>query len=151
MTWSVGPLWNTSSLVAGNAGTMGVLLRPVIPKSTTVAGSVAATSTGNITLISSAAGTGIYVYGYSLAAESTANVTVRLVNGSTTSECWRTTLESGASTSALAAGNIDRAELAVSPPAYLFRTSVANPLTYEKGASSVANALVHYSFAFWRE
>ena len=58
--------------------------------STTVAGAVAVGSTGNVALISSAAGA-IYVYAYSLAAPSTiANngLTVRLMSGSTV-ECWR--------------------------------------------------------------
>lgn len=116
--------------------------------STTVEGSVAATSTGNVTLISSGRGS-IYVFGYELAAQSTANVSVRLVSGSTSAECWRTTL-GAQSTTAIAAGNLDRDTLAVTPPGYLFRTLPGDPLTYEKGASSAANALVHFAFAFWR-
>lgn len=116
--------------------------------STTVAGSVAATSTGNVTLISSGANS-IYVYAYNIGAESTANVTVRLMSGSTTAECWRTVLQSG-STGALAAGQVDRDVMSVTPPAYLFRTNPGDPLTYEKGGSSAANALTHYSLAFWR-
>ena len=119
-----------------------------LPTSTTVAGSVAATSTGNVTLISSGSGS-IFAFAYSFSAESTANVTVRLMSGSTTAECWRTILQSG-STGAFAAGNADRDSLAVSPPSYLFRTAAGDPLTYEKGASSVANALTHYAISFWR-
>ena len=115
--------------------------------STTVCGSVAITSTGNITLISSAGGA-IYVYAYQIAAPSTiANngLTVRLMSGSTTAECWRTTL-TGASS---AVAGIDA--MAVTPPAYIFRTNPGEPLTYEKGGSSVAGALTSYSFAYWRQ
>ena len=114
--------------------------------STTVAGAVAVGSTGNVTLISSATGS-IYVYAYHIAAPSTianGGLTVRLMSGSTT-ECWRTTL-TGASS---AVAGIDR--LAVAPPAYLFRTVAGDPLTYEKGASSVAGAITSFSFGFWRQ
>jgi hypothetical protein len=128
---------------------MPMLNSPPLTASTTAVGTVAATSTGNVTLISSGAGS-IYVYSYNLAAESTANVTVRMMSGSTTAECWRTTLECDGSTGAFAAGGIDRDVMFVSPPAYLFRTAAGDPLTYEKGASSAANALAHYSFGFWR-
>ena len=114
--------------------------------STTVAGAVAVGSTGNVALISSAAGA-IYVYAYSLAAPSTiANngLTVRLMSGSTV-ECWRTTLTGASSVVA----GIDG--LAVAPPAYLFRTEAGAALTYEKGASSVAGAISSFSFGFWRQ
>lgn len=121
---------------------------PIIP-STTVAGSVAATSTGNVTLISSGAAA-INVYAYSLSVNSTTAVTIRLMSGSTTAECWRTVLTPApASTSAFQAGGINEA-LSVSPPAILFRTNPGEPLTYEKGGSSAANALQHYAFGFWR-
>ena len=112
-------------------------------------GSVATTSTGDVTLISSAA-SAIYVFAFDIGAQSTANVTVRLVSGSTTAECWRTVL-GAVSTSAIGAGEVETARLSVTPPAYLFRTKAGDPLTYDKGASSVANALTHYSFAFWRQ
>ena len=115
--------------------------------STTVVGAVAAASTGNITLISSVAGQAAYVYAYNFTGESTANISVRLMSGSTV-EVWRVTLECG-STAALAAGTIDRDALSVSPPGYLFRTAAAAALTYEKGGSSVANALVSYSLGYW--
>lgn len=119
---------------------------PNLFKSTTVAGSVPVGSTGNVTLISSQ-NTAIYVFGYSLGAASTignAGVVVRMLSGSTTAECWRTTLN-GASSAAV---GVD--EMYVNPPSYLFRTNPGDPLTYEKGASSVANALNHFAFMFWR-
>lgn len=112
--------------------------------STTVCGSVAATSTGNVTLISSAA-SAIYVYAMSLGVVSTARFSIRLMSGSTTAECWRWSVE-GAS-SAIAGAR----DLAVSPPAYLFRTNAGDPLTYEKGNSSVSGAIQDFSFAFWRQ
>ena len=117
--------------------------------STTAVGAVAATSTGNITLISSVAGQTAYVYAYNLTGESTANVSVRLMSGSTT-EVWRVTLES-ASTGALAAGSLDRDVLSVTPPGYLFRTAPGAALTYEKGASSAANALISYALSYWMQ
>src|SRR3990167_2232103 len=100
--------------------------------STTVSGSVAVASTGNVTLISSGAGS-IYVYAYPPAAPSTianGGLTIRLMSGSTT-ECWRTTL-TGASS---AVAGID--SISLTPPAYLFRTEAGAALTYEKGNSSV--------------
>lgn len=118
----------------------------VLIYSTTVTGSVPVTSTGNVTLISSSAQR-IYVYAYSISAPSTianAGVTVRLMSGSTTAECWRSFLCGPSS----GVPGIDT--MWVDPPAYLFRTAPGDPLTYEKGGSSVANALTHYSFGFWR-
>lgn len=115
--------------------------------STTVCGSVAVTSTGNVVLISSAT-SAIYVYAYQIAAPSTianGGLTVRLMSGSTTAECWRVTLTGPSS----AVAGIDR--LAVTPPAYLFRTNPGQALTYEKGNSSVAGAITSYSFGFWRQ
>lgn len=111
--------------------------------STTIGGSVAATSTGNVTLISSAV-TSIYVYGFDIGVQSTEITTVRLVSGSTTAEAWRIVF------TAASAGEVQSARLAVPPPSYLFRTASGDPLTYEKGASSVVGAISHYSFAFWR-
>ncbi len=117
--------------------------------STTVAGSVLVGSTGNQTLISSGTAA-INVFAYSLSANSTTAVTVRLMSGSTTAECWRTVLAPPSlSTTVIATGSISEA-LAVSPPAYLFRTNPGDPLTYEKGGSSAANALQHFAFGFWR-
>ena len=115
--------------------------------STTVSGSVAVTSTGNVDLISSQA-SAIYVFGYSVSAPSTVangGLTVRLMSGSTTAECWRITLAGPSS------GAPGLAELAVTPPAFLFRTNAGDALTYEKGNSSVAGALTSFTFAFWRQ
>ena len=117
--------------------------------STTVVGAVAAASTGNITLISSVAGQAAYVYAYNFTGESTANISVRIMSGSTI-EVWRVTLES-ASTGALAAGSLDRDSMNVTPPGYLFRTAAAAALTYEKGGSSVANALISYALSYWMQ
>lgn len=111
--------------------------------STTVAGSVAATSTGNVTLISSGPGS-IYVYAYSFSVTSTIAMTVRLMSGSTTAECWRTVLANSTSVVNMSESNV------VTPPGYLFRTAGGDPLTYEKGASSVTGALQHYALGFWR-
>lgn len=114
--------------------------------STTINGSVAVGSSGNVDLISSGAGS-IYVYAYSIAAMSTAanaGLTVRLMSGSTT-ECWRVVC-----TGASSAIN-DVQGLAVAPPAYLFRTGAGAALTYEKGGSTVAGAISAFSFGFWRQ
>lgn len=114
-------------------------------ESTTVTGSVAVGSSGNVTLISSGTNQ-IYVYAYSLSAPSTVangGHTVRMMSGSTT-ECWRVTV---AGASSAVAGV---AALAVTPPAYLFRTVAGDALTYEKG-STVQGALTHFSFGFWRQ
>jgi hypothetical protein len=130
-------------------GTMQSPLDVVLNASTTVQGSVPATSTGNVTLISSGAGA-IYVYAFEIAAQSTANVGVRLVSGSTTASVWNLTL-GATSTTAIAAGNVAEARGYVTPPAWIYRTAAGDPLTYEKGASSVAGALTSFSFSFWRQ
>ena len=115
--------------------------------STTITGSVAAASTGNITLISSAV-TGIYVYAYTISgptAASSAGATVPLCSGSTALPVWNPVL---VATSTIL-GGID--SQVVTPPAYLFRTADGSPLIYAKGGSSVSGQLTSFSFAFWRQ
>lgn len=96
---------------------------------------------GDVTLISSNANA-LYVYAYAFAGESSIASVVRLLAGST-SERWRVMLQGGNSTQ----GPGVVAELAVSPPAYLFRTSTGMPLVMNKASSRVT----YFSVAAWRE
>lgn len=116
--------------------------------STSAVGAVLATSTGDQTLISSGPGA-IYVYGYSIAVQTTAVTLVRLLSGSTV-EVWRMSF-SASSTTANSSGNVDRDTTVVTPPAYLFRTEVGLPLVYGKGNSSVTGAIQSYSLLYWTE
>lgn len=148
VSYSAVGVQNSTTAVGTNSTMNGLVVRAALPASTTAVGTVAATSTGDITLISSVA-TSIYVFAYDITVQSTANVQVRLLSGSTV-EVWRTILGAN-STTAIAAGNIDRDRMFVSPPAYLFRTGAGLPLVYAKGASSAANGLTSYALAYWTE
>lgn len=113
-------------------------VRAWVPDSTTVSGQ--GSSAGDNTVLSSAA-TGIYVYGYCLSALSTAAQVIRFLNGST-NETWRVRTLGGSS----AGIGVAISELAVTPPAYLFRTAPGNPLLLNLTSSGV-----NYSVSAWRE
>ena len=127
-------------------GSNPAVLSAAVISSTTVTGSVAVASTGSITLITSGA-TAIYVYAYTIAgpvAASSAGATIGLYSGSTSVPLWNAVLNATSTT----LGGAD--SLAVTPPAYLFRSVAGDPVLYIKGGSSVAGQLTNYSFAFWR-
>jgi hypothetical protein len=127
----------------------GLAVRSLVGESTTGAGSVAATSTGDVTAISSAAGLACYVYAYAVTVVSTVSVTVRLMDGSTRVGWQFIGYASGAGGASSGSFTAFVSEVAVSPPAYLFRTAAANPVLVSKAGSSVA--AITYSVAAWRE
>lgn len=132
----------TSTRAVGTNSTMrGMSVRSILPDCTTASG--LAGTAGDNTLISSAT-TSIYVYAYSLSMPviSTAANLLRFQGGSTV-EIWRIRAPQGGSTTS---NPTFEAHLAVSPPAYLFRTGAALPLVLNTTSSGVS-----YAVAAWRE
>lgn len=129
------------SSTRSNAGSTmrGLAVRTITPDSTTASGQAAVA--GDNTILSSAA-SAIYVYAYALSPLSTANQLMRFLNGST-NEGWRIRTAGGGSTVGIQ--NV-YSQLAVSPPAYLFRTAPGNPLVL-----NITSSGVNYSVAAWRE
>jgi len=99
-----------------------------------------AATAGDNSIVSSLAAKVIYVYAWTLTPLSTAANLVRWLDGSTT-EVWRVRLLGG-STGGM---NFITSELAVSPPAYLFKTSAAAALTLNCGSSGV-----NYGVSYWQ-
>mgnify|MGYP001578521021 CR=1 FL=1 len=106
--------------------------------STTASGQAAAA--GDNTILSSNS-LGIYVYAQSVTPISTAAQLMRFLRGST-SEAWRFRVLAPSTVGAPGWGH----HIAVSPPAYLFRTSTGQPLIFNVTSSGVS-----YSVAAWRE
>lgn len=128
-----------SSTRSNAASTMrGLAVRSVMPDSTTASGQAAAA--GDNTIISSNS-QAIYVYAFSWTPVSTAAQMMRWLRGST-SEAWRARV--------LAPSTVGDPSwshsMAVSPPAYLFRTSTGQHLVLNVTSSGVS-----YSVAAWRE
>lgn len=98
-------------------------------------------SAGDNTLISSVAAKTIYVYGWTLTPLSTGANLIRWMDGST-NEVWRARVLGG-STSGM---NYVTSELAVTPPAYLFKTAAASFLGMNATSSGV-----NYGVAYWQE
>lgn len=134
----------TSTRAVGTNSTMrGLAVRSICPDSTFASGQ--AGTAGDNTIISSAA-TGIYVYAYSISQTAVALNRCRFLNGST-AECWRVVLQSQSSAASSGVSVMaDHSELAVSPPAYLFRTAAGNALLMHTISSGVT-----YSVSAWRE
>lgn len=99
-----------------------------------------AATAGDNAIVSSVAAKTIYVYAWTLSALSTAANLVRWLDGSTT-EVWRARVLGGST----AGMSYLTSELAVSPPAYLFKTSAAAALTLNCGSSGV-----NYGVAYWQ-
>lgn len=95
-------------------------------------------SSGDTTIISSAASTRFAVCGYHLTIDSTTPTLVRLLDGSTNEMArWQFRAPSSISVGA---------NLAVSMPSYLYRTAVANALVLNTDST----ATVHYTFSVLR-
>ena len=129
-----------SSTNAVNSTARGLFVRSAGVSSTTVSGQAAAA--GDNTIMTSAV-TAIYVYAYCLSPGpvSTAAQLIRFLSGSTT-ECWRLRC-SGGSTVGI---QNTYSQLAVTPPAYLFKVAGSSPLVLNATSSGV-----NYSVAGWRE
>jgi hypothetical protein len=107
-----------------------------VPDSTYASGTKG--SSGDTTLISSGASTRIAVYGYQFSMASTTPTTVRLLNGSTV-EMARWFFQGPADVSI-------GANLAVTPPGFLYRTAASNPLVLNTDST----ATVHYTVMAFR-
>lgn len=151
-TWSVlarntdgiGNLLESSTRAQGTNSTMrGLSVRSLMPDSTN--GNGIAASSGDVTVISSAANVGVYVYAYALSVASTVAITVRFLNGSTT-QVWRQVIGGIGSTVLGGPTLIVPNQMAVTPPAYLFRSAANNALVMNASSSGV-----NYSVAAWRE
>lgn len=150
--WAFDGLGNAieSSTKAGSSATStarGFVIRSAIPDCTNA--SAQAASSGDITVFSSAANT-IYVYGYSLTTPPTSVVGIvacRFLSGST-NQLWRVLV----GTHGIGTGSTNTnvpiipAQLAVTPPGYLFKTATSAPLLL-----NITSSGVNYSVAAWRE
>ena len=119
-----------------SAADLQVTARPIDYDSTYASGSKA--SSGDTTILSSAASTRFCVTGYHFTIDSTTPTLVRLLDGSTVEMArWQFRAPSS-----IAAG----ANLAVGLPSYLYRTAVANPLVLYTDST----ATLHYSVQAYR-
>lgn len=125
------------STKALNVGANGLIVRQGSVDSTTFSGQCSSAETQ----VLSSAATAIYVYAYCLSLLSTAAQLLRFMNGSTV-ECWRVRVQGGSTTGQM----FMTSEMAVSPPAYLFRTAAGNPLLLSATSSGT-----NVSVAAWRE
>uniref|UniRef100_A0A7V3N5E7 Uncharacterized protein n=1 Tax=candidate division CPR3 bacterium TaxID=2268181 RepID=A0A7V3N5E7_UNCC3 len=107
----------------------------------TVSGSYAGVSALGQTLVSPESGRAIKVYAIALTTTAQVHLTAKFTNGAgTPTEYWRYALQAPSS-------GISGANLAVSPPAYLFATSAGSTLALVLNSAS----LVHYSIAYFKE
>jgi hypothetical protein len=145
-----------SGAVTANAGsgTMAVYFSPSEPTvkvkdtyatsivSGTASGSTSAVSASGATIVSPEAGRRIKVYALQLTTTAQVHLTAKFTNGAGTSptEFWRYALQ------APSAG-ISGANLAVTPPGFIFATGVGETLSLVLDSAS----LVHYSVAYFKE
>ena len=108
----------------------------------TVSGSTSGVSVSGVTLVAPESNHNIKVYAISLTTTAQVHLTAKFTNGSGTSptEFWRYALQAPTS-------GISGANLAVSPPGYLFATGVNTTLSLVLASAS----LVHYSIAYFKE
>lgn len=127
------------STSAPSSGANGLFVRPVLGGLQTYAASTTGQSTAT-TIVSSNAASRAFVYAYSL---------ISTIVGGGSSMLWGfydgATLKWGGGLAA-PSGGMSGANLAVSPPAYLFATSTGQALTFNFASS---NAGVSLSVAYW--
>lgn len=130
---------NSSNTLRPVNSTRGLPVQLLQPDSTYASGQ--ASSAGDNIAISSGV-EGIYVYALTFSPISTAAQLIRLLNGSTM-EMWRSRV---LAPSTMGDQTYAACQLAVSPPAYLFRTAAGNPLILNITSSGVS-----YSLSAWRQ
>lgn len=108
----------------------------------TASGSTSAVSTSGATIVSPEVGRVIKVYAFSLTSTGVVSLTARFTNGAGVSptEFWRVAMQSP---SGVASG----ANLAVTPPGYLFATASGSTLSLLLDSAT----LVHYSCSYFKE
>jgi uncharacterized cupredoxin-like copper-binding protein len=107
-----------------------------------VSGSTSGVSVSGVQLVSPIASRTTKVYAFSIMSTAAVNLTAKFTNGSGASpvELWRVAMISPA-------GGVAGANLAVTPPGYLFATPSAATLCLVLDSAS----LVHYSVSYFRE
>jgi hypothetical protein len=128
---------NLQSTVAGSSNSSALLVRPIIDNILTTASSNAFGTSTTLSLQSSGAGLRSYVVGYSITSTVQAVTKIAFMSGSTL--LWPVAM--AALSSAFSGVN-----LAVSAPAYLFRTKTAGPLSLNTGNSSIVGFKVGVSY-----
>ena len=108
-----------------------------------VAGTASGVSASGNTIVSPEASRNIKVYAFSITTTAQVGLATRFTQGSAASptELWRVALQ------APTAPGISGANLAVTPPGYLFAAGVGNTLSLVLDSAS----LVHYSVAYFKE
>jgi hypothetical protein len=134
LTDANGAIVNTSTS-APSSNAVGIITRPVVSGIQTYSASTTGQSTAT-TIASSAAGSKAYVFSYSITSTaSTGAVGIGFYDGATRK--WGLKLSSG----------FAGANLAVSPPAYLFSGSTGEPLTFN--TESTVTGGMHVSIGYW--
>ena len=107
-----------------------------------VAGSTSGVSVSGVTIVSPEASRNIKVYAFSLITTAQVGSQIRFTNGAGTGPVvlWQVALQAPAQ-------GIAGANLAVSPPGYLFATGVGSTLALVKDTGS----LLHYSVSYFKE
>ena len=158
---NIGTLTNTASISAKD-GTFAIYFSPANPKvhlgtdiintsHTAVIGAAGGTVSGSVTsvggsgintIISPEASRNIKVYAFSLTTTAQVGITPRFTTGGSAgaTEKWRVALQAPSQ-------GIAGANLAVTPPGYLFETGSGNTLAIYLDSAS----LVHYSVSYFKE
>ena len=98
------------------------------------------TLTADTDVVAAVVGKRIKVYAYSLITTGVnANARIFKSNGTSGTELWRVILQ------APAASSLFGANLAVTPPAFIFATAAGEKLTLDVGDTDP----IHYSIAYW--
>jgi hypothetical protein len=135
-TWTVNVGTHIQSSVAPSSGSSGLIVRQVIDGITTFASTSALAST-TVSVVSSAASIRAYVTAYSITSTNQTAAHWGFFSGATL--LWPITL------AALSSG-VAGANLAVSAPGYLFRTSAAEALNFKTAGSTVAGVQLGVSY-----
>jgi len=131
------------NLVDGTISTLPVLnisATAVLPR--TASASTSAVSASGATIVSPESGRVIKVFAFSLTTTAQVHLNARFTNGAGTgpTEFWRVALQAPSQ-------GIAGANLAVTPPSYIFATAAGNTLSLLLDSAS----LVHYSVGYFKE
>lgn len=131
---------NLQSTTAPSSNSSGLIVRQVVDNILTVSSTTLFASTV-FSIQSSAAGLRSYVVAYSILTTNAGPARVRFYSGSTL--LWPMLF-------AAVSSAVSGANLAVSAPAYLFRTKVAGPLSLQLGAGASTVAGFHGAISYFR-
>lgn len=141
ITGTVGVTGNTSAHVINTVSAHVVNTASVTPFLVQVLKSTAGTTvSGNNEPVSRVAAKKIKVHGFSLTTRGVSATICKFLDGTAGTSKWQVVLET-------TSGQISGANLAVTPPGYLFETSVSAALVLNTDSGSV----VHYSVAWFEE